>query len=61
MSKALESPDYAEDGRIYYLRACLYALSKEWSKANEDLRTAYKYADDKYLEKLISDLYTAIP
>ena len=61
ISKALESPDYSEDGSVYYLRAYLYALSKNWSKANEDLRTAYKYADDKYLEKLISDLYAAIP
>lgn len=61
VSKALESPDYAEDGGIYYLRAYLYALSKNWSKANEDLRTAYKYADDKYLENLISELYAAIP
>ena len=61
VSKVLESPDYAEDGSIYYLRAYLYALSKNWSKANEDLRIAYKYADNQNLEKLISDLYSAIP
>lgn len=61
ISKALESPDYAEDGSIYYLRAYLYALNKEYKKANEDCRAAYKYADDKYLEKLISELYQAIP
>lgn len=61
VSKALESPDYAEDGSVYYLRAYLYVLSRNWSKANEDLRIAYKYADDKNLEKLISDLYAAIP
>lgn len=61
VSKALESTDYAEDGSIYYLRACLYVLSKNWSKANEDLRLAYKFAEDKYLEKMISDLYVSIP
>lgn len=61
ISKALESSDYSEDGSIYYLRAYLYALNKNWSKANEDLRIAYKYADDKNLERLITELYNAIP
>lgn len=61
VSEALKSSDYSEDGNIYYLRAYLYALNKDWRNANKDLRTAYKYADDRLLEKAISELYQAIP
>lgn len=61
ISEVLKSKDYSEDGNVYYLRACMYVCTKDWNNANEDLRAAYKYADDKYLEKLIVELYQAIP
>lgn len=61
LTKVLESTDYSQDGNVYYLRAYMYALNKNWSKANDDLRLAYKYANDEYLEKLVSDLYISIP
>ena len=61
ISETLKNPDYLEDGNIYYLRAYFYVHNREWDKANEDLRIAYKYTDDKDLEKLILELYQAIP
>lgn len=61
ISRVLESDNYSKDGGVYYLRAYFYASSKNWPKANEDLKIAYKYADDPSLEKVISDLYDAIP
>lgn len=61
LSEAIKHPDYSEDGSVYYLRGYLYALNKEWAKANEDLRMAYKFADDKDLENRISELYRTIP
>lgn len=61
LTEALKSPDYKEDGNIYYMRAYLYALNREYKNANADLRIAYKYADNKELEQLISELYQAIP
>ncbi len=61
LDMVLSFDEYKETAVVYYLRAVCACELKQWKSANEDLRQAYKFVEDRDLEKEISRLYNAIP
>lgn len=61
LTKALEKGGMPEDPYTYYKRAICAVYLRDYSQANKDIRTAYKLNRDPEFDKILQELYNAIP
>lgn len=61
LTKALEKGGLTEDPYTYYKRACCAIYMQDYRQANEDIRMAYKLNRDPDFDKVLQEVYNAIP
>lgn len=60
LSKALESVDYKEEPLAYSYRAICYSRINKIREAREDIQTAYNYATDPEMERMLEGAWAEL-